>query len=806
MGIHGVLFPAGKPGADFRLRGEPFETILLGERAMKKRVFAVLLAVGLLAAFIPAARADWWDIEINPAIAIKDIPLMPVPWKEYPEGSKEQLALQDWMRQYLIIGLMETPEGKAMGEEYLSRIINDCVMMVDSRNLGYSIFHPDVYGLDKGKIVFSEGIVDYDGRRGQEKATLAHEGGHAIAYAFNSPHGEAHAEWLRRQIGLVYGFDYFTPNSIAEDVKAYAVDACAKIVGHNWYWNYFKRTDEQRKLVSNTNNYYIDFSAVWKRFEENQDVISWEAYFSIFQSFYYSHSFLTNGTAQKVVDYLYYIADNPKFNPRDKMHVEIREFFDNVLSINPILIRQFLNGPERTNMIDPAVPMRERVTYLAGRIARNDIGEQTTEALKSLINTTYIIPALTSGGDIDKARRELAEDLPDSGLREVTDALNILDDAKQSAAVRATLLAAAQAEELLFSAKGYAIRANEFNEALLAMDDALYAANNFSRAFNYSAQEQKALADANAKLKEAGQGADALYNVDSSLTGALVRDADFVYWQTYMQKMVDLNENTPSKARALNVRAATHAGAIAKKEYLEAELAELTNPKKYEPGFAGSTLGKEAIAGMEKEIAAAEALIIENEPNTPNLHTASEWAHNAINYAVADGYVLPEMQDNYGNVITRAEFCRMAVKWVEYHTGKNINEVMAEKGVWYSTATFTDTQERVILYAHALGIVNGTGNNLFTPNGSLTREQAATMLRNVCNVLNVDIDIAPEQGFVDIDMAGDWAVDSINFCRNAKIMNGTSEEPLTFSPKGLFTREQSIMTFFNIDVNKLPKK
>ena len=65
----------------------------------------------------------------------------------------------------------------------------------------------------------------------------------------------------------------------------------------------------------------------------------------------------------------------------------------------------------------------------------------------------------------------------------------------------------------------------------------------------------------------------------------------------------------------------------------------------------------------------------------PNLNTASDWAHDEITSAVAKGFVPANIQNDYANVITRAEFCWMAVKFVEYATGKNIDVVMKDKGV-----------------------------------------------------------------------------------------------------------------------------
>jgi len=187
---------------------------------------------------------------------------------------------------------------------------------------------------------------------------------------------------------------------------------------------------------------------------------------------------------------------------------------------------------------------------------------------------------------------------------------------------------------------------------------------------------------------------------------------------------------------------------------------------------------------------------IEGETTVLDRYDASDWARNGIKEAIEKGFVPPDLQNNYKSVITRQEFCRMAVRWVEYKTGKSIEAVMQEKGVSRDPNAFTDTNDPDILAAYALGITNGTGNKRFTPNGQFNREQAAAMIRNTCKVVGMDISNVSSAGFADIGTASGWAVDGINFVRNAGIMQGTGNNK--FDPKSTYTREQSILTFNNI--------
>jgi len=138
----------------------------------------------------------------------------------------------------------------------------------------------------------------------------------------------------------------------------------------------------------------------------------------------------------------------------------------------------------------------------------------------------------------------------------------------------------------------------------------------------------------------------------------------------------------------------------------------------------------------------------------------------------------------------------MAVMFVEYRTGKTINEVMAEKGVLRNPSAFTDTSDPYILAAYALGITTGVGGNRFDPSGSINRQQAATMLMRVCGVLGIDTDNPPASGFTDMSNAQTWAVNGINFCYANGIMQGTGNN--NFSPNTPYQRQQSIVTFDRI--------
>lgn len=113
------------------------------------------------------------------------------------------------------------------------------------------------------------------------------------------------------------------------------------------------------------------------------------------------------------------------------------------------------------------------------------------------------------------------------------------------------------------------------------------------------------------------------------------------------------------------------------------------------------------------------------EPVTPPADTPSSWAVEQVNAAIAAGIVPDSLQSKYTQPATRAEFCALAVELYETIKGSEITE----------RTTFTDTSDINVQKMGALGVVTGVGGGRFDPDGTLTREQAATMLARLAEAL-----------------------------------------------------------------------
>lgn len=131
--------------------------------------------------------------------------------------------------------------------------------------------------------------------------------------------------------------------------------------------------------------------------------------------------------------------------------------------------------------------------------------------------------------------------------------------------------------------------------------------------------------------------------------------------------------------------------------------------------------------------------------------------------------------------------------------------VQTEIDVTYEDVPFTDidTNNLAIEACYHLGIVNGKSDTEFDPYASITRQEAATMLLRLCDVLDLDTSArTPESQFSDFNQVDSWAKDgvlAISALKNTNgeaIMGGTSEA--TFDPLGTYTLEQAITTLVRL--------
>ena len=169
----------------------------------------------------------------------------------------------------------------------------------------------------------------------------------------------------------------------------------------------------------------------------------------------------------------------------------------------------------------------------------------------------------------------------------------------------------------------------------------------------------------------------------------------------------------------------------------------------------------------------------------------SSWAVDRVNTASAIGLVTDDLANGYQAATTRAEFCRAVINFLRVY-GHNVEDVTPK--------LFSDTSDKDIGIAAALGITSGTDTekNLFSPNQPLTREQAATMLRIVMNVADMDVAPSSAVAWTDAPSIASWAREAADLMYTRGIMGGTSTSALVFSPKTVYTHEQAISTILSL--------
>lgn len=165
----------------------------------------------------------------------------------------------------------------------------------------------------------------------------------------------------------------------------------------------------------------------------------------------------------------------------------------------------------------------------------------------------------------------------------------------------------------------------------------------------------------------------------------------------------------------------------------------------------------------------------------------SSWAKGEVGAAIIAGLVPENLQKNYTKPVSRGDVAQMFINLIEQSSGKTIDEILSEKGVELNEAAFTDTTDKAVLAANALGIIYGTGNNKFSPDGTLTRAQIAAIINRVARALDVDTD-GHSHSFTDV--SGHWVDSELGWPSSVGIINGVGNNK--FSPDAELTTEQAI--------------
>ena len=144
------------------------------------------------------------------------------------------------------------------------------------------------------------------------------------------------------------------------------------------------------------------------------------------------------------------------------------------------------------------------------------------------------------------------------------------------------------------------------------------------------------------------------------------------------------------------------------------------------------------------------------------------------------------------STMTRAEFATIVVRGLglPVKSSSIFNDVTAND--WFCDYVNT---------AYSYGIIKGVSDTEFNPNGTITREESAVMVTRAAKLCGMDTNIEAFEvrnilaGFLDYVKASDWAVSSLAFCYDNKILPDDSME---INPKEFVTRAEIAQMLYNM--------
>ena len=200
---------------------------------------------------------------------------------------------------------------------------------------------------------------------------------------------------------------------------------------------------------------------------------------------------------------------------------------------------------------------------------------------------------------------------------------------------------------------------------------------------------------------------------------------------------------------------------------------------------------------MKKSIIAlCMALLMQTTSFARDIH---DWS--LAEYASASGAGLITtnvVKNNLSGNITRGEFCDLLVNLYNSVSGSFKLSIPKK-------TPFSDCDIASVTECYSLGIVSGTGDGKFNPDGMITREQMAKLIVNTLNAAGRNAYVSENDanrllaGYADSAEVSQWARNDMAAAIKHSIMSGTTNNKL--SPKQGATREQTIAVVNRVYTN-----
>lgn len=157
------------------------------------------------------------------------------------------------------------------------------------------------------------------------------------------------------------------------------------------------------------------------------------------------------------------------------------------------------------------------------------------------------------------------------------------------------------------------------------------------------------------------------------------------------------------------------------------------------------------------------------------------WATEAIEALYKRGIISGKGNGTYApaDMLTRAELTKMIVNAFGL-TSNGTSEFIDIDGHW---------AKEFIVIANNLGIVNGTGDGCFAPDGLITREQAAKIIYGALTYGKENVISLENEKFADDEYIADYARQAVYYMKESGIISGKGENK--FAPTDNLTRAEA---------------
>lgn len=167
------------------------------------------------------------------------------------------------------------------------------------------------------------------------------------------------------------------------------------------------------------------------------------------------------------------------------------------------------------------------------------------------------------------------------------------------------------------------------------------------------------------------------------------------------------------------------------------------------------------------------------------------WAKNAINILAERGIVSGKEQGLFcpNDVITREEFVKLLVSALEIFT-------LTETTLPFDDVRYGSWYYESIAMAHTLGLVAGTGENLFGVGEPIKRQDMAVLLDRFLTYQKTSFEEGEEPSYADEEAIAEYAISSVKKLSKNGIFQGREDD--SFDPNATASRAEVAVIIYRI--------